>query len=188
MVKNSLLGKLLVANPLNPKDGLDHSVIMIVSYSPSVSMGLRLNLPQKNLRFGSIFHQLGLSYSGDDPVYHSGNLNSDKIQVVHSLDWRGFSTVELAPGLGLTQDLSVITALSRDQGPEHFRACAGLLSWIDGSLDQQLNPLNQTLHKWELTTATVESVFAYDEMTQWHYCVEATAREQVNRWFNLFQG
>lgn len=188
MTKKNLVGQLLVANPLNPKDGIDHSVVLVVSHTPNVSLGLRLNTPAKTMQLKSIFEQIGLHYEGDDFVYHSGNLTTDKIHMVHSLDWQGLTTVELTPSIGITNDISVLAAISKNQGPEYFRACAGVLSWVEGGLDLQLDPKSDTEHKWELAPANIETVFGSDELDQWHKCVEASARDQVNKWFNLFQG
>lgn len=188
MTKNNLAGQLLVANPLNPKDGLDHSVVLVVSHTPGVSLGLRLNSPAKTMPLSKIFNQIGLHYESNDCLYHSGNLTTDKVHLVHSLDWQGLTTVELTPTIGITNDISVLAAIARGEGPEYFRACAGVLSWVDGGLDQQLNHKTDTEYKWELATANIETVFGADELDQWHKCIEASARDQVSKWFNLFQG
>lgn len=188
MSKKNLVGNLLVANPLNPKDGLDHSVILVVSHSNTASIGLQLNNPVKDLPLSNIFLQTGLWYETDALVHHGGNMNPGKIHMVHSLDWRGLSTVELAPNLGLTNDIGVLSAISQGEGPEHFRACAGFWFWDEGSLEEQLDLKSNAAHRWELAPASIDTVFGADELDQWHKSIEASARDQVNRWFNLFQG
>jgi putative transcriptional regulator len=187
MRKNNLVGQLLVANPLNPKDGLDHSVILVVSHSPSGSIGLRINSPAKSLQLKTVFDQLGLFYDGNEPVYHAGHLSMQKIHMIHSLDWQGMTTVVMAPNIGITSDVSVLTAICRGEGPEYFRACAGTLAWDEGSLDQQLDPRADAAFKWELAPANINTVFESDSLDQWHKCVEASAKDQVSKWLNLFQ-
>lgn len=188
MSKKNLVGELLVANPLNPREGLSHSVVLVVSHTNNGSLGLQLNQPIKTMPLSKVFTQIGLWYSGDELIHQGGNTNPGKIHMVHSLDWRGLTTIEIAPNIGMTNDISVLTALARDEGPEHFRACAGFLSWPGHTLEEQLNSRSNTEYKWELTAASTSTVFEYDELDQWHKCVEASAQEQVNRWFNLFQG
>ena len=188
MSKNNYVGQLLVANPLNPKDGLDHSVILVVTHTPGGSLGLQLNNPIKHMPLDTVFSQMGLWYENNDLVYHGGNINQGKIHMVHSLDWRGLTTVELAANIGLTNDISVLTAISRGEGPEYYRTCAGFWTWNEGGIEEQLDPKTNTQHKWELAPANIETVFALDELDQWHKCIEASARDQVNKWFNLFQG
>ena len=188
MSKKNLVGELLVANPLNPREGLAHSVVLVVSHTNHGSLGLQLNRPIKTMPLNTVFAQMGLWYSGDDLIHQGGTTSPGKIHMIHSLDWRGLTTIEIAPNIGMTNDISVLTALAADEGPEHFRACAGFLSWVDTTLEEQLNSRSKTEYKWELAPANLSSVFEYDELDQWHKCVEASAREQVNKWFNLFQG
>jgi putative transcriptional regulator len=188
MSKKNLVGELLVANPLNPKEGLAHSVILVVSHTNNGSLGLQLNCPIKTMPLNTVFAQIGLRYNGNDFVHQGGPTNPGKIHMVHSLDWRGLTTIEIAPNIGMTNDISVLTALTNNEGPEHFRACAGVLPWMDTVLEDQLNSRSKTEYKWEIAPANLSTVFEYDELDQWHKCVEASAREQVNRWFNLFQG
>ena len=108
--------------------------------------------------------------------------------MIHSLDWQGLTTVEIAPNIGLTNDISILTALTRGEGPEYLRACAGFMSWREGALWRELDHTTETEHKWELAPANISTVFEFDELDQWHHCIEASARSQVSRWFNLFQG
>lgn len=187
-----LIGQLLVANPLNPKDGLDHSVILLASNRSGPGMGLtcgiQLNNHGSSMPLRLIFNQFDLPYDGEEIVRYGGDITPDKIHMVHSLDWRGLTTTELAPGIGVTNDISILAAISRGEGPEHYRACAGFWSWSDQDLESQLDIKSKTLHKWELAPANQQTVFDYDLLDQWHRCVEVSAREQVNRWFSLFQG
>jgi len=183
MPKKSIVGELLIANPLNPKDGLDHSVILMLADSPHLSVGLQLNRQHPDLPLSEVFIQTGLWYDGNDPLYIGGNMNTNKIHVVHSLDWSGLSTIQLGDNLGLTSDISVLAAMSRGDGPELFRACAGVWLWDDNALAQQLNPRSDSLHRWETAPATLETVFSCDELAQWHKAIEHSAATQVSAWF-----
>ena len=183
MTKKHLVGQLLVANPLNPKDGQDHSVLMVVANSSSQSMAIQLNSPAKNLMLNSVFSQLGLWYDGEDPVYYGGNVATGRIHVIHTLDWSGMTTIQLTDQLGVTNDVSILAAMAHGEGPEYFRACAGYWSWDDGELEQQLNLKKPNTHRWELAPATLETVFECNELDQWHQCIDASTRNQVSVWF-----
>lgn len=183
MAKKNLVGQLLVANPLNPKDGLDHAVILIVSNSSSTSIGLQLNTPAEDLKLSAVFEQLGMFYDGTESVYHGGNLSQGKIHIIHSPDWEGMTTVRLNDQISVTNDISILTAINAGEGPEFFRACAGYWTWEDGILDRQLNPKSNSKYRWEIAPATTETVFEFDELGQWHRAVEESARSQVNFWF-----
>lgn len=188
MTNQNLLGKLVVAHPLNPKDGLDHTVTLIVTHTPMLTLGLQLNNVMVNLPLKTVFMQLGLWYDGDEMVYHGGVINPGKIHIVHSLDWTGHSTIAMAENIGVTNDISILNALSRGEGPEYFRACAGFMSWEDSLLDQQLDSSSKLSHHWEIAPATLETVFASDGMDQWHAAIEASVKRQVADSFNPFLG
>jgi len=108
-----------------------------------------------------------------------------KIHVVHSLDWMGPSTVELAPGIGITNDVSVLAAISQGEGPEHFRACAGYWLWENGVLDQMLDPRDHNClepYRWEVTPATSRNVFLVDPEDQWDQAIEDSAKFNIANW------
>lgn len=188
MRPKNLVGQLLVANPLNPKDGLEHSVVLMVSCSSNVVLGLQVNFPTKNVDLSSIFTQLGLWYDGPDPVYYGGDISPNKIHVVHSSDWRGLTTVQITEDIYVTNDISVLTAIGSGEGPEHFRACAGYCAWDKSLLEYQLNNKTLSEHRWEVAPATAATVFTDNNLNQWHNAIEASARSQVNKWFNPVRG
>lgn len=186
MTKKSLVGKLLVANPVNPRDPLDHSVILIISHSGAAATGLQINRLLKGISLSEICIQLGIEYSGDTPVYSGGFIRPNRMHVVHSKDWRSATTVDLTDELAVTNDISILAALAEGCGPEYCRACAGCWVWFDGELDQQVNarPNSPTEYRWEVAPANIENVFGKGEdLDHWHSIIEVAAREQVSSWF-----
>lgn len=181
--KSSYVGKLIAAHPVNPRDSLDHAVILIVTHTPQICIGIQINRPLYELDLGTVSGQSGIEYDGEDPVFYGGKINSNKIHVVHSLDWSSMTTVQITPDIGVTNDLSVLAAIAQGEGPFDFRACAGFWNWPTKELTQQLNGRRDPTHKWELTPATLENVFDSDvELEQWRSVIEDCARDQVANW------
>lgn len=178
-------GQLMAANPGNPEDGLYKSVILLINYSPKKAIGLQINYQISNFNLQSVSNDIGIDYQGDDPIYYGGNVFSNKIHVIHSTDWSGLSTVQISDELAVTNDLSVLAALSCNEGPEFFRACAGHWCWDNGILPKQLDPkTNSKLpHKWELAPADITSVFEYDGVEQWANTLKTSTKMQVAAWF-----
>ena len=176
-------GHLLAANPLNPVDSMYKSVILIVSHTDKVAIGLQINQSIKELSLQSVSDSIGLWYEGQDPVWYGGNINNSKIHVIHSTDWSGLSTIQITDDLSVTNDISVLTALSNGEGPEFFRACAGYRTWENGVLDWQLDAGENVTHKWETVPATSELVFNGEGAEQWRKVLSASARRQVGIWF-----
>lgn len=184
MSKKKYTGYLLVANPNNPRDELSKSVMVIASHTDRVAIGLQINNPLEDIDLNTVANNLDIDYTRADPLFYGGNISMNKIHVVHSTDWRGLSTVKLNDQLAVTNDISIIAALSRGDGPEYYRACAGYWLWDEGRLDQQLDPrFKGEPHKWEITPATVENVFGGEGPEQWRECLDQAAKYQVSAWF-----
>lgn len=177
-------GHLLVANPLNPKDDLSRSVMLLVSHTPKMSVALQINNPVEDINLQTVAEGLGIQYLFPDPLYYGGSSNTHKIHVVHSAEWKGLSTVKLNNEIAVTSDISVIEAIAAGDGPDMFRACAGYWAWHEGLLETQLDPRSsEDPHKWEVTPATRENVFNGEGPDQWRFTLEDSARYQVGEWF-----
>lgn len=186
MTKKSYVGNLLAANPLNPKDSLDHSVVLIVSHSDGMALGLQLNRPMIDLTMADIGDQVGIYLDSEDPIFYGGSMNPNKIHMVHSNDWSGLTTVQLNDEISLTNDISVLAAISQGEGPEYYKACAGFWIWENDRLEQQLEakPRSKVKHRWEMAPATIKNVFEAGATTdQWHRVIEDAAKHQISAWF-----
>lgn len=187
MSKKSYTGYLCAANPKNPKDDLERTVMMIVTHTDTVAIGLQINMPHVDLTLSRVSENIGIDHYGDQPIYIGGNIQPHKIHVIHSLDWQGMTTVQLTDDIGITNDISVLTALSRGEGPEFYRACAGYRLWEDGMFDSQIDPKRSSqisAHKWELIPATMDNTFGLDPTYQWQTVLEESARYAVKSWFD----
>jgi putative AlgH/UPF0301 family transcriptional regulator len=185
MTKKKFAGNLLVANPNNPRDELAKSVILLVTHTDKLGIGLQLNNPLTDIDLQTVAYNSNIDYPRDtDPLYYGGNISMNKIHVVHSNDWKGLSTVKLNDEISVTNDISVLAALSRGEGPSQFRACAGYWLWENGMLDDMLAPRNRNYpHKWETVPAALVNVFEGEGPEQWRNALEEAARYQVNVWF-----
>lgn len=179
-------GQLLASHPGNPKDGDEKSVVFVVSHLNDVCIGLQINHQMPAPSLASICQGMGIWYEGDEPLYWGGHISQNKIHVVHSLDWAGLSTTKITDEIGVTNDVSILAAISRGEGPEHFRSCVGYWLWEHGRLDQQINPKkypSKEVHRWELVPATLESIFDSAGEEQWVSILEQSARQQVANFF-----
>ena len=183
MTKKNFQGHLLVANPNNPRDDLEKAVILLIGHGVEKVFGLQINNPYDDLNVQNISSGIGIELVDDARIYRGGSNNMGKISFIHSTDWSGLSTTFITEHLALTNDISVLTAISRGEGPEFYRACAGHWLWDRNQLDQQMDPHTSTRYKWEPVPATVETVFDSEGEEQWQTALEASARYQVSAWF-----
>jgi putative transcriptional regulator len=186
MTKQRYQGQLLVANPSNPKDELTQAVILVVTHTDAMAVGLQINNPHEDLTVDRVAENSGLDCPDQEPVYYGGNMNQNKIHVVHSLDWQGLSTVALTKDIGITNDISILAAISQGEGPEFYRACSGYWLWENSRLDIQLDPRNTLAHephKWETLPATIQNIFKVHPDKQWEHCLNASTRLRVSEFF-----
>lgn len=185
MNDSNLVGNLLIAHPNNPDDSLAQSVIMIVSDNQRVVLGLQINNQMEEFDMVGLGDQLGLYFEDNQPIYFGGRAGSNKIHVLHSNDWSGITTVELNSDINLTNDISVLTALSMNEGPELYRACAGFWLWEHKLLINQLNyNKNKTKYRWEMTAANLDLIFNSGHGTQqWSKVLEDSITKTVSLYF-----
>lgn len=191
MLKNSYVGQLIAANPLNPRDNLSHSVILIVAHTDDVCVGLRLDAPLYDLTLSQVSDQIGVFIPCQDPIYNSGPSYRNKIHVVHSADWNGLTTVPLNEQISISTDIGVLAAISQNQGPEKFIACSGFCYWPTDELDAQITagPNSKVKHRWEQVPATESNVFGTTHGTDyWRQILEEAAQQQAGAWSQSFSG
>ena len=119
----------------------------------------------------------------DVPLYYGGLHGSHRVQVIHTPDWKGLTTVPINKDLSITNDLSILAALSLGEGPSKFRACAGYVTWEDRTLDYQLDNSRNENHRWEIAPATADITFGYEEEEQWRQSLFRAAHFTTAQWF-----
>jgi len=177
-------GFLLAANPANPKDELERSVILLLRHADDVAVGLQINRVLKGPTLNDVFINNGIDMDTDAPLWYGGNMEERKVHVVHSTDWMGLSSINITDDLAVTNDISVLAAVSRNEGPEYFRACTGYWVWDDGRMNHMLDPRDTAEPiKWEILPATMETVFAEEGIDQWLLAIDRSAQYQTASWF-----
>jgi len=101
------------------------------------------------------------------------------------MDWFTKNTNRISDKIGISNDVSVLAAISKNEGPEFYRVIAGITKWEPGHLEGEIlgeEPWNTT-HCWSYTTATVETIFNFEDIDQWHKVISEASLLQVNNWF-----
>jgi putative transcriptional regulator len=188
LTSNFYTGNLLVANPNNPRDELSKSVTLLISHNKRMALGLQINNSISHMTLNQVAENTGLDTNHpasrlDVPLYYGGVHGVHRVQVVHTSDWQGPTTITLSKDISVTNDISVLQALSRGKGPRLFRACAGFWTWEDGKLDCQLDNHNrEESHRWEIAPASTETVFESDGDEQWQRSLINAAHYTTAQW------
>lgn len=182
---NNCIGKLLIANPTNPEDDLARSVLFCTTHTKNIAIGLQINKLNDRIDLSTVAYHLGIEYYGSEPVWCSGNISTDKIHVIHSLDWKGVSTVPLGESIGVTSDIGILAAISKGKGPRLFKACSGYWLFDNGRLDKHLSKEKDPSDpfKWEVIEADLGLVFLSDYQFLWEECLQNVIVKKVKQYF-----
>lgn len=187
-LSNHYPGHLLVANPNNPRDELSKGVILLCSHNSHLAVGIQINNALTHMTLREVAENIGIDVDNpasrlDRALYHGGVHSVHRVQVIHSTDWRGHTTVQLNKELAITSDISVLNALSRGDGPSKFRATAGYWSWEDGRLDRQLDNTNSDVsHRWEIAPGAADTIFDFNDDEQWRQSLMSAIHHNTTQW------
>lgn len=190
--KTRYSGKILATSPSNDLEDDEHQTILAVSHTADLIIGIQFNqiIPDHTLQHVSA--KIGIDLPGLDPLWFGGNRSQDKIHVIHSTDWMGASSVTITPDIAVTNDISILAAISAGDGPTDYRACAGFWSWPTNDFVRSMtnrrfrntqgiirNPLS-----WEPVPATPELIFGMQAgAVQWQRVLTASAEHQAAKFF-----
>lgn len=180
----NFFGNLLASHPKRAYDSLSNSVILVFNHDHSGALGLQINKQFTNgATLNSVMENLGMSsIFVDDPLYFGGDTSTNRIYLIHTLDWYTSSTLKFNDSIGLSGDLSILAALSQGQGPSQYRAIAGYNLWGPNELENEVHSTDDITTSWCQVPATDELIFDSDGPDQWKKIIFESSKLQVSNW------
>ncbi|MRX49780.1 hypothetical protein GI374_04800 [Paracoccus sp. S-4012] len=165
----TLTGKMLIAMPGMRDPRFERSVILICAHSEDGAMGLVVNRPLPDLKFGELLVQLGIDRGAEPrkvPVHFGGPVEPGRGFVLHALPGEGKSDHEgqarIAPGLGMTTTRDILEDLARGRGPEQAVLALGYAGWGPGQLEGEM-----LANGWLTADRNDELLFGGDDAGKW---------------------
>ena len=152
-----LVGQLLLAMPGMGDPRFDHAAIAMCVHDEAGALGLVVNHIYEGLTVREVMAQLDVDPGdtpADLPVYAGGPVEPGRGFVLHSLDYGGQATLQVANAWGLTATLDVLKDIAAGKGPSRWLLALGYTGWGEGQLDEEL-----TRHGWLNAPAPAELVF-----------------------------
>lgn len=182
----NLTGHIIAMPPHGKADNIfARSVVLIAQHKSDGAWGLVLNKPNNKITLDKIMVSAGIDeYLYSDTVYTGGPVETQRVHILHTLDWQGMTTIPITSEIGVTGDISVLAAISQGAGPRLFRTFVGLSGWSAGQLDGEykgLPPWN-TRSSWLDAPATIDSVFNLNGDDQWEQAIDIIATSKVSNW------
>ncbi len=167
-------GKFLVATDELKDPRFVRTVIYVVHHDAESAMGLVINRPIKEVPVADLLEDTGLDRSGVTGqvlLHYGGPVHPGRGFILHSPDYQGKATRELARGISLTTDARVLQAIGSGKGPKQYMVCLGYAGWAAGQLEAEI-----AAGAWEVVPADAGLLFDDAAETKWE---RAMARRMI---------
>lgn len=183
--KINFTGKILVAPPKSQDSIFSRGVIFVAADDSEGTWGLMVNKPTDKITLDMVMKSTGIFSDKKDKIFFGGPVHTQRVHVIHTLDWNINSTMVITKDIGITNDISVFAAISKDQGPALYRVCLGVASWAPDQLKSEYyaDPPRRIQDSWLDGPATIETVFHLSEEDQWQQAIDHVATTKVKNWF-----
>jgi len=181
VLKGSLQGQILIAQPSANSTFFAESVVLVCEHHKDGAWGLMLNKPSQQVGVSEIARDIKLDYDGDEPVYIGGPVHTDGLHFIHTPDCLASNTFWVTNTLCVTSSVSILREIIAGRGPKHWRMCLGLSSWSPGQLEGEQSgkhPWTEQ-HRW-LTQPVPKNVLELPPQHLWkaqtHNAIESSVK------------
>lgn len=151
-----LTGQFLLAMPGIGDPRFDHSVIAMCHHDETGALGIGIGAVVTGLGLHDLLEQLEIAPGAapDAPVHFGGPVETRRGFVLHSHDWGGEDTLDVAGRWALSGTLDVLRAIAAGKGPSRWLVALGYAGWGPGQLDGEM-----TRHGWLNVPDTPDMLF-----------------------------
>lgn len=159
-----LTGQFLLAMPGMPDPRFDRAVIAVCAHDEEGAMGVGIGAEIDGLGAHEILEQFGIDCDAapDAPVNFGGPVEPGRGFVLHSSDWGGQGTIDVAGRWSLSGTIDVLRAIAEGRGPSRWVIALGYAGWGSGQLDGEM-----ARHGWLSVTASPELIFDTPAADRW---------------------
>ena len=135
-----LTGQFLLAMPGIGDPRFEQSVMAMCSHDTEGAMGIGVGAVIEGLDFHDLLGQFDIdaAKAPNAPVHFGGPVEMRRGFVLHSSDWGGQDTVDVAGRWSLTSTIDVLRAIAEGNGPAKWVVSLGYAGWGEGQLDGEL--------------------------------------------------
>jgi putative transcriptional regulator len=135
-----LTGQFLLAMPGMGDPRFDHAVIAMCAHDANGALGVGLGATVEGLGFHDLLDQFEIGHGAapNAPVHFGGPVEPRRGFVLHSLDWSGQDTIDVAGRWALSGTIDVLRAVAEGAGPSRWVVALGYAGWGEGQLDAEL--------------------------------------------------
>ena len=139
--ESDLAGRFLVAAPAMADENFRRALIYVCGHGAEGSMGLVVNRDAPEVSFAGILRQLGIEASAPAEqirVQSGGPVATGRGFVLHSDEYLCDSSLNVAPGVAMTNTVDILRAMALGAGPERSFLALGYAGWGQGQLRREI--------------------------------------------------
>ncbi|HVF95237.1 MAG TPA: YqgE/AlgH family protein [Sphingomonas sp.] len=135
-----LSGQFLLAMPGMHDPRFEHAVIAMCSHDEDGAVGIGLGAVIQGLTLHDVLDQFEIAHgtAPDAPIHFGGPVETRRGFVVHSPDWGGQDTIDVAGRWALSSTIDVLRAIAEGSGPSRWVVALGYAGWGAGQLEDEL--------------------------------------------------
>jgi len=136
-----LSGQFLLAMPGMIDPHFDHAVIAMCAHDKDGAIGIGIGATIDGLGLHDLLDQFEIAHGAapNVPVHFGGPVEPRRGFVIHSSDWGGQDTIDVAGRWSLSSTVDVLRAIAEGSGPARFLVALGYAGWGEGQLDGELS-------------------------------------------------
>lgn len=159
-----LTGQFLLAMPGIGDPRFERAVIAMCAHDDDGALGIGVGDTIEGLGLHDLLEQFEIEpgVAPDCPVHFGGPVERRRGFVLHTTDWSGQDTIDVAGRWALSGTVDILRAIATGDGPSRWLVALGYAGWGQGQLDAEL-----TRHGWFNTPADARLLFDVDAEARW---------------------
>ena len=159
-----LTGQFLLAMPGIGDPRFERAVIAICAHDGNGAIGIGLGDVIEGLGLHTLLEQFAIDpgVAPDAPVHLGGPVEPRRGFVIHSTDWGGQDTIDVAGRWALSGTIDVLRAIAAGAGPSRFVVALGYAGWGERQLDEEL-----TQHGWFNVPGALDLLYDTPARERW---------------------
>ena len=159
-----LTGQFLLAMPGIGDARFDRAVIAMCVHDEQGALGIGVGRAIEGLTFHDLLGQLEIAPDNcpNPPVHLGGPVETRRGFVLHSNDWGGQDSIDVAGRWSLSGTIDVLRAIAEGRGPSRWLAALGYAGWGAGQIEEEM-----TRHGWFNTPADADILFDMPADSRW---------------------
>ncbi len=137
----SLKDHFLIAMPSLEDPRFHQTVTYIIEHDEEGAMGMVINQPM-DVDFDELFEHLEIETSddfiGNKKIMSGGPVQVERGFIIHKPFGEWDSTMNINDHISVTTSKDILSAISKQQGPEDVEVVLGYAGWGEGQLDQEM--------------------------------------------------